>query len=238
MELKSDMSRGNLIEDINKRANAGKWCKRLYCTTCAARDLRAALEAHSSAEIIESLKALDDDFIAGNFDLFLFAVVIASKLSSPEDTLCMLEAKPAASFLKLAIEHHVASLERSLRYSERNSPEALRAMRLAKKARQLNASQPHRDWKNAEQDKKRRVIEMLSSTPRTSLIGVISRSDFVIPMRAVGGMVFERVLELIRKDEISPDEKSKIRSLAIAHGGHWNKLESLLLHTSKKVALK
>jgi len=64
------MNSGNLIEDVNERANAGKWCKRLYCTTCTARNLRAALAAHSSAEIIESLKALDDDFIAANFDLF------------------------------------------------------------------------------------------------------------------------------------------------------------------------
>ena len=234
MELKSDMSRGNLIEDINKRANAGKWCKRLYCTTCAARDLRAALEEHSSGEIIESLKALDDDFIAGNFDLFLFSVVIASKRSSPEDTLCMLGATPAASFLKLAIDHHAAGIERSQRYAERNSPEALETLRLAKKTRQLTATQPHRDLKNAEKDKKRQVIEMLSSTPKKSLIGVIYRSDFEVPLRAIGGMVFDRVFEQIRKDEVSPDDKYKIRSLAIAHGGHWKKLESLLFRASKK----
>ena len=228
------MNSGNLIEEINERANAGKWCKRLYCKTCTARDLRAALAAHSSAEIIESLKALDDDFIATNFDLFLFAVVNASKHSSPEDTLCMLGATPAASFLKLAIDHHAAGIERSQRYAERNSPEALETLRLAKKTRQLTATQPHRDLKNAEKDKKRQVIEMLSSTPKTSLIGVISRSDFEVPLRAIGGMVFDRVFEQIRKDEVSPDDKSKIRSLAIAHGGHWKKLESLLFRASKK----
>jgi hypothetical protein len=88
--------------------------------------------------------------------------------------------------------------------------------------------------KNAEKDKKRQVIDMLSSTPKTSLIGVISRSDFEVPLRAIGGMVFDRVFEQIRKDEVSPDDKSKIRSLAIAHGGHWKKLESLLFRASKK----
>jgi len=75
---------------------------------------------------------------------------------------------------------------------------------------------------------------MLSSTPKTSLIGVISRSDFEVPLRAIGGMVFDRVFEQIRKDEVSPYDKSKIRSLAIAHGGHWKKLESLLFRASKK----
>jgi hypothetical protein len=47
-------------------------------------------------------------------------------------------------------------------------------------------------------------------------------------------MVFDRVLEHIRSDEVSPDEKSKIRFLAIEHGGHWKKLEGLLFQTSKK----
>ena len=228
------MNSGNLIEDVNERANAGKWCKRLYCTTCTARNLRAALAAHSSAEIIESLKALDDDFIASNFDLFLFAVVNASKHSSPEDTLFMLGATPAAGYLRLAIAHHAAGIERSRKYGEKNSPEALRALRLAKKTRQLNASQPHRDLKSADKDVKRSVIEMLNSLPTTPLLEVISKDDFQIPKRAIGGMVFDRVFEQIRKDEVSPDDKSKIRSLAIAHGGHWKKLESLLFRASKK----
>jgi len=127
-----------------------------------------------------------------------------------------------------------SAIERSQRYAERNSMEALETLRLAKKTRQLTATQPHRDLKNAEKDKKRQVIEMLSSTPKTSLIGVISRSDFEVPLRAIGGMVFDRVFEQIRKDEVSPDDKSKIRSLAIAHGGHWKKLESLLFRASKK----
>ena len=228
------MNSGNLIEEINERANAGKWCKRLYCTTCTARDLRAALAAHSSAEIIESLKALDDDFIATNFDLFLFAVVHASKNSSPEDTLNTLGATPAAGYLRLTIAHHAAGIERSRKYDEQNSPEALRALRLAKKTRQLNASQPHRDLKSADKDVKRSVIEMLNSLPTTRLLEVISKDDFQIPKRAIGGMVFDRVFEQIRKDEVSPDDKSKIRSLAIAHGGHWKKLESLLFRASKK----
>jgi hypothetical protein len=110
----------------------------------------------------------------------------------------------------------------------------LGAIQAREKTRQLTATQPHRDLKNAEKDKKRQVIEMLSSTPKTSLIGVISRSDFEVPLRAIGGMVFDRVFEQIRKDEVSPDDKSKIRSLAIAHGGHWKKLESLLFRASKK----
>ena len=227
------MNSGNLIEEINERANAGKWCKRLYCTTCTADDLRAALAAHSSAEIIESLKALDDDFIATNFDLFLFAVVHASKNSSPEDTLNTLGATPAAGYLRLAIAHHAAGIERSRKYDEQNSPEALRALRLAKKTRQLNASQPHRDLKSADKDVKRSVIEMLNSLPTTSLIEVISTDDFEIPKRAIGGTVFERVKDQIRKDEVSPDDKIAINALAIAHGGHWKKLERLIVRAAQ-----
>ena len=228
------MNSGNLIEDINERANAGKWCKRLYCTTCTARDLRVALAAHSSAEIIESLKALDDDFIATNFGLFLFAVVNASKNSSHEDTLNTLGATPAAGYLRLAIAHHAAGIERLRKYDEQNSPEALRALRLAKKTRQLNASQSHRDLKSADKDVKRSVIEMLNSLPTTSLIEVISTDDFEIPKRAIGGMVFERVKEQIRKDEVSLDDKIAISALAIAHGGHWKKLERLIVRASQK----
>jgi len=228
------MNSGNLIEEINERANAGKWCKRLYCTTCTADDLRAALAAHSSAEIIESLKALDDDFIAENFDLFLFAVVNASTHSSPEDTLNTLGAKPAAGYLRLAIAHHAAGIERSRKYDEQNSPEGLRALRLAKKARQLNASQPHRDLKSADKDVKRSVIEMLNSLLTTPLLEVISKDDFQISKRAIGGMVFERIQEHIRKGEISPGDKIAINALAIAHGGHWKKLERLIVRASHK----
>jgi hypothetical protein len=221
------MTSVNLIEEINERANAGKWCKRLYCTTCTARDLRAALAAHSSAEIIESLKALDDDFIAANFDLFLCAVVNASKHSSPENTLFMLGATPAAGYLRLAIAHHAAGIERSRKYDEQNSPEALRALRLAKKTRQLTASQPHRDLKSADKDVKLSVIEMLSSLPMASLLEVITINDFEIPKRAIGGMVFERVKEQIRKDEVSLRDKIAISALASAHGGHWKKLSQV-----------
>jgi hypothetical protein len=222
------MSRGNLIEDISERANAENWCKRLYCTTCTARDLRSSLAMHSSEDVIASLKNLDDDFISENFDIFLFAAVKASEKSLPEHTLLKLGSTPAARYLKRAIDHHAAGIERSRRYAERNSPEALETLRLAKKARQLSASQPHRDLKNAEKDIKRRVIEALSSVPKTSLIEVISRNDFGIPMRAIGAMVFDQVLEQIRSDGLSQDDKSKIRSLAIAHGGHWKKLEGLI----------
>jgi predicted GIY-YIG superfamily endonuclease len=229
----SDMSRVNLIEGITERADAGNWCKQLYCTTCGARDLRAAFAEHSSEEIIDGLKALSHDFISDNFDIFLFAAMSASECSSPENTLHMLGATPASGYLQGAIEHHAAGIGRSRRYYEQNSPEALRALRLAKKAKQLRASQLHRDLKNIERDMKKQLIEKLNSLPKTSLIEVVFKSDFETPKRVVGGMVFAKILEQIRKGQISEGDENAIRVLAIEHGGHWKKLDSLLVRASK-----
>ena len=106
-------------------------------------------------------------------------------------------------------------------------------LRLAKKAKQLRASQPHRDLKNIESDMKSRLIERLNSLPKTSLIEVIFKSDFEIPKRAVGGMVFAKILEQIHKGQVSEGDENAIRVLAIEHGGHWKKLESLLVRASK-----
>lgn len=233
LRVTSNMNRANLIEDITERADAGNWCKRLYCTTRAARDLRAAFAAHSSEEIVDGLKTLSHDFISDNFDIFLFAAVSASEYSSPENTLHMLGAAPASGYLQGAIEHHAAGMERSRRYDEQNSPEALRALRVAKKAKQLRASQPHRDLKNIEKDMKKQLIEKLNSLPKPSLIEVIFKSDFENPKRVVGGMVFAKIREQIHKGQVSEGDENAIRVLAIEHGGHWKKLESLLVHATK-----
>ncbi len=88
--------------------------------------------------------------------------------------------------------------------------------------------------KSADKDVKRSVIEMLSSLPTTPLLEVISKDDFQIPKRAIGGMVFERIQDHIRKGEISPGDKIAINALAIAHGGHWKKLERLIARASQK----
>ena len=88
--------------------------------------------------------------------------------------------------------------------------------------------------KSADKDVNRSVIEMLDSLLTTPLLEVISKDDFEIPKRAIGGMVFERIQEHIRKGEISPGDKIAIGALAIAHGGHWKKLERLIVRASHK----
>jgi single-stranded DNA-specific DHH superfamily exonuclease len=105
--------------------------------------------------------------------------------------------------------------------------------RQAKKAKQLRASQPHRDLKNIERDIKSRLIERLNSLPKTSLIEVIFKSDFEIPKRVIGGIVFAKILEQIHKGQVSGVDENAIRVLAIEHGGHWKKLERLLVRASK-----
>jgi hypothetical protein len=222
------MSKGNLIESINERADAGRWCKRLYCTTCAARDLRAAFSVHSIEEIVDGLKAINHDFILENFDIFLFAAVSASRQSSPEDTLESLGGTPAAYHLKKVIEHHAAGLERSRKYEERNSPEALLALRQAKKARQLEASQPHRDLKHASKNIKRRILDLLNSVPEESLIEVVAENDFEISKRAIGGMVFSKIIDRIRAEKITDQEREGIKFFAREHGGHWLKLDKII----------
>jgi hypothetical protein len=227
----NDMSKGNLIESINERADAGRWCKRLYCTTCAARDLRAAFAVHSIEEIVDGLKAINHDFILENFDIFLFAAVSASRQSSPEDTLESLGGTPAAYHLKKAIEHHAAGLERSRKYAERNSPEALLALRQAKKAKQLEASQPHRDLKNASKNIKRQILDLLNSLPEESLVEVVAENDFEISKRAIGGMVFGKILDRIGTEKIKDQERERIKFLALKHGGHWLKLHKIISRT-------
>jgi hypothetical protein len=228
------MSAGNLIENINERADAGRWCKRLYCTTCTARDLRAAFALHSTEEIVDGLKAINHDFILENFDIFLFAAVCASRQSSPENTLKNLGDTPAAYHLKKAIEHHAAGIERSRRYAERNSPEALVALRQAKKTKQLEASQPHRDLKNAYKNIKQQILELLNSLPENSLIAVIAENDFEISKRAIGGMVFSKIIDRIRAEKITDQELEGIKSLAREHGGHWLKLDKKISLTEIK----
>ena len=230
----NDMSKGNLIESINERADAGRWCKRLYCTTCAARDLRAALAVHSIEEIVDGLKAINHDFILENFDIFLFAAVSASRQSSPEDTLESLGGTPAAYHLKKAIEHHAAGHERSRKYAERNSPEALLALRQAKKARQLEASQPHRDLKSASKNIKRQILDLLNSLPEESLIEVVAGNDFEISKRAIGGMVFSKIIDRIRAEKITDQERERTKFLAREHGGHWLKLDKIISRSEIK----
>ncbi len=57
--------------------------------------------------------------------------------------------------------------------------------------------------------------------------------DFEISKRAVSGMVFAKILEQIHKGQVSEGGENAIRVLAIEHGGHWKKLESLLVRASK-----
>jgi hypothetical protein len=97
-----------------------------------------------------------------------------------------------------------------------------------------NASRPHRDLKSAGKGVERSVIEMLSSLPTESLLEIRSTDDFEIPKCAIGGMVFERVKEQIRKDEVSPDNKNAISALAIAQGGRWKRLERIIVRASQK----
>ncbi len=61
------------------------------------------------------------------------------------------------------------------------------------------------------------------------------KSDFEISKRVVGGMVFAKILEQIHKEQVSEGDENAIRVLAIEHGSHWKKLESLLVRTSKNL---
>ena len=80
---------------------------------------------------------------------------------------------------------------------------------------------------------KSRLIERLNSLPKTSLIEVIFKSNFEIPKRVIGGIVFAKILEQIHKGQVSGVDENAIRVLAIEHGGHWKKLERLLVRASK-----
>ena len=60
-----------------------------------------------------------------------------------------------------------------------------------------------------------------------------TKSDFEIPKRVIGGIVFAKILEQIHKGQVSGVDEDAIRVLAIEHGGHWKKLESLLVHATK-----
>lgn len=222
----SSLSFSELIE-IAKREN---WCVSPGCTTCGAKTFRIALKEIQHDDIIAGLRMMTDRFLSENSDMFRLIIAETSAFGFGGELLEPLVGTPAADQLRANIDYQNRRDQERLEYAASQTPEAIAQRRLEKKAEGLLATAPHRERKAESQDVIRAVAREVDQIPAGSILAALSSKEFGVPLPAIGGLVYKRLVGYYRVEPILTKDLAFLSSLAQAHAGYWKKLFDRLSH--------
>jgi hypothetical protein len=218
--MTSQLTFSELI-DISERE---MWCTRPLCTTCGAHPFRTALRAIPLDDVIAGLRLLSEEFLSSHRGLFRLVISEVSFFGVGGELLDPLAGTPAGDHLRANIDWQHCKYERQKAYLATQTPEAIAERRAERKAAKLQLSAPHRERKSASELGIRAAAQELDATPATGILGLVTRKNFGVPLRAVGGLVYQRLLEHYKAAPIRGDDLRTLSELAERHSGHWRKL--------------
>ena len=206
--------------DIAIREN---WCARIGCTTCGSHPFRAALREIPQEDVIVGLRGWSSGFLSNNADMFRLVVLEISDFGVYR-VLRDLSGTPAGEQLRNDIDYWHRECERRKDYLASQTPEAIAARRVKKKADRALSTAPHRERKLALRAAVRVAAMEIDGTHPELILGLISQKNFGVPLRVIGGLVYERLVRHYRVEPIRADDLRVLSEFADAHSGHWKKL--------------
>ncbi len=207
--------------DISEREG---WCTRPVCTTCGSHPFRTALREIPRGEVIACLRLLSKEFLSGHKGMFRLVISEVSFFGVGGELLDPLEGTPAGDQLRSNIDYQHRKYEERQAYLATQTPEAIAQRRAERRVAKLQSSAPHRERTSAFEAEIRAAGQELDATPVTGILNLVAQKDFGVPLRAVGGLVYQRLLEHYRAVPIQGNDLQTLSKLAECHSGHWRKL--------------
>jgi rubredoxin len=199
-----------------------QWCTSFYCTTCGARPFRNALRIIPRDSLIRYLRELPEELCWG--DVFKIIVTDIGVLPWGADLLDELDGTPAALEIRWHIQDANERYERHQAYMATQTPEAIAQRRIEREYAREVRTQPHRDRSKIRNFAMRNVGEYLATVPTNDLPRMLIEQTFEVPLRALGGFLYRRLLVHYRGNNPNQADTAAMISLADIHGGHWAKL--------------
>jgi hypothetical protein len=218
--MTSQLTFSELI-DISERE---MWCTRPLCTTCGAHPFRTALRAIPLDDVIAGLRLLSEEFLSSHRGLFRLVISEVSFFGVGGELLDPLAGTPAGDHLRANIDWQHRKYEERQAYLATQTPEAIAQRRAERRVAKLQSSAPHRERKSAFEAEIRAAGQKLDATPVTGILNLVAQKDFGVPLRAVGGLAYKRLLEHYKAVPIQGNDLQSLSELAECHSGHWRKL--------------
>lgn len=230
-----------------------EFCVSSFCTTCGCRPFRNALKAIPKEDVITGLRHLSLGFLVKHSDMFqlvileitpyeIYTEIFESLDGTPADEvldslagtpvgelLDALDGTPAGERLRTYIEYRYNRHVRWKAYLVRESPEAIAERVARRKAAREIFTAPHRLRKSESQNSIRVAMQALKMTPDVSILAFVERNDLGVPLRAIGGLVYDRLLRHYLATPIHTEDLKILSQFAGLASGHWKKLLIRLL---------
>jgi hypothetical protein len=221
-ESTSDSTSSLLL--LIQTAERESWCMRPVCTTCGAHQFRNALRELPKDEVVAGLRLLSRAFLSRHTDMFRLVILEISFFGIGGELLAPLGGTPAGEQLRANIDYQHHEYERRKAYLATQTPEAISERRAERIAAKVQATAPHRERKAASDPGIRLAANELDATPAARILELVVRKDFDVPLQAVGGLVYKRLLAHYKATPIHDIELRTLFELAARHSGYWKKL--------------
>ncbi len=174
--------------------------------------------------MIAGLRLLSRDFLSKNKDMFRLVVSEVSFFGVGGELLGPLKGTPAGEQLRANIDYQHREYERRKAYLATQTPEAIAERRAKRKAAKEQSTAPHRERKLASESGIRAAARELDATPVACILELVARKNFDVPLQAVAGLVYKRLIEHYKASQIESEDLRTLSHLAERHSGYWKKL--------------
>lgn len=210
------------LRRLLKIAQENEWCTKFYCTTCGARRFRNALGMLPRDRVIRYLRELPEELCWS--DAFKIIATDIGVLPWGGDLLDELDGTPAALKIRGYIQKANERYERHQAYMATQTPEAIAQRRTERVKARAEKTQPHRNRSDTRNASMRPAREYLDSVPTKDLLEKVMNGGLDVPIRALGGYLFKRLLVHYRSNSPNEADVALMILLASSHAGHWAKL--------------
>ena len=212
------------LADLIEVAERKNWCTKIVCTTCGAIPFRTALRGIPREDVVAGLRQLSSEFLGSHREMFRLIVRETAYFPIGGDLIDPLAGTPAEAQLRADIDRQNLRSEKRKAYLATQTPEAIAQRRAEKRTAKALATAPHREAKLASQQAIRDAARILQSTPVDNILHLIVTKDFGVPLRAIGGLTYNRLKEHYETTPIGRDHIDALTKLAAVHSGYWMKL--------------
>ena len=215
------------------------WCLSINCHHCNNWNIRSVLTKLKPEELVQSIKLFSDEFLDTNDKLFRFLMHEIENFENGNELTQLLYGTPSYLKFKENIETDKRQAEEDLRINlirqeaenERKrllkiaaTPEAIAERKVIRKQLREIKTFPQRNKKQLTALIIRDFIEKISQKSDSELLKFVISSENKISMKASGGIVYERLLNFFKSNEISNADRYLLIKLAAEHSWHWKKL--------------
>ena len=214
------------LSELIKTAVEENWCTSTTCGICANQGFRLRIRERPREDVISDLRELPEEICDRHPDILRTVFADISIFPTGTELLEQLENTPAGAVLETAILYAKAREDRWRAYKEFCSPEAAKERAEARKKESVKNQNIRRERKAELDSKLSEFRYLIDGLDLDNLFESLRRTEDLSVVRAVGGLAYPVLRELIRFGELNRTDIDFLESCASNFGGYWAKLMS------------